>query len=114
MHLHSQDIRAMHAFNPRGWVEFYLRIAELLRPDPSMKGSLGAFWFRDAALSRISPHLTRLTIPVTDNGARLFPLWPCGADGIRDATAKSKTRRRLYERGAYRPMNYLLVWPKEE
>ncbi len=35
MHLHSQDAQAMRAFNPRGWAEFYLRIAKLLRRDPA-------------------------------------------------------------------------------
>ncbi len=79
-----------------------------------MKGLFGVSWFRDPALSHISPHLTRLTTMVTDHGARLFPLGSCKAEGIRDATAKSKTRRRLYERGAYRPMEYLLVWPRKE
>jgi len=114
MHLHSQDVQAMRAFNPRGWAEFYLRIAELLRRDPRMKGVFGASWFRDPALSRISPHLTRLTTMVTDHGARLFPLGPCGADGIRDAMAKSATRRELYEKGEYTPMDYLVVWPRKE
>ena len=114
MHLHSQDAQAMRAFNPRGWVEFYLRVAELLRRNPGMKGVFGASWFRDPALAGVSPHLRSLTTMVTDHGARLFPLGPCGTDGIRDATAKSATRRRLYEGGKYTPMNYLLVWPREE
>ena len=114
MHLHSQDNQAMRAFNPGGWVEFYLRIAELLRRNPLMRGLFGASWFRDPALARISPHLWDLTTMVTDHGGRLFPLGPSGADGIRDATAKSATRRRLYEQGKYTPMTYLLVWPRAE
>ena len=71
-----------------------------------MKGVFGAAWFRDPALTRISPRLACLRTMVTDHGGRLFPLGPCGADGIRDATAKSPTRRRLYEEGAYTPMSY--------
>jgi len=114
MHLHSQDVQAMRAFNPRGWAEFYLRIAELLRRNPGTKGVFGTAWFRDPALARVSPRLVYLRTMITDNGGRLFPLGRCGANGIRDATAKSATRRELYEKGEYTPMDYLVVWPRKE
>lgn len=114
MHLHSQDAQAMRAFNPRGWAEFYLIVAELLRRNRAIRGLFGTAWFRDPALARISPRLVYLRTMITDNGGRLLPLGPCGANGIRDATAKSATRRELYEKGEYTPMEHLAVWPRKE
>jgi hypothetical protein len=38
----------------------------------------------------------------------------CDIHGIRDATVYSPHRRRLFEEGKYRPMQYLVVWPRKE
>jgi len=113
MHLHSQDLEAKSHFNPQGWMEFYVRIADLLRGDPEIKGVFGTAWFRDPALAAVSPHLTYLRTLMTDNGARIYSLGRCKKDGIVDATSTSRTRRSLYERGEYTPRNYLVVWPRQ-
>ena len=105
MHTHSQDVRAMRAFNPRGWSQFYLRVAELLRRNPRMK-VIGVAWFFDPVLSDVSPDLAYLRLLVTDHGGRLFPLGPAGASGTQDAIAFSTERRRL-ERGGPVPADEL-------
>lgn len=113
-HVHSQDEQAMKEFDRQGWVASFLRQAELLRRNPNVKGHMGVGWLADPALSRISPRLAYLRdIPVA-HGAGSFCLGRCGADGIRDATVKSPTRRRLYEQGDYVPMDYVTVWPRTE
>jgi hypothetical protein len=113
MHLHSQDLPALRCFTPEGWFKFYMRVAELLRRNPRMKGVVGSAWFFDPALASISPHLVYLRTMVTDNGGHLFCLGPSEEGGSRDATSTSNTRRRLYEKGEYEPMCYLVVWARD-
>lgn len=113
-HMHSKDRRAMRDFSPRGWIQTYLRIAELLRRNPHIKGMFGMSWLNDPAVFEISPHLAYLTTVMTDNGGRLFCLGSCDERGVRDATINSGTRRRLYEEGKYVPMNYMVVWARDK
>jgi len=104
----------MSSFNREGWIVSYLRMVELLRRNPHVKGHMGVGWLADPALTHVSPHLAYLRdIPVA-HGAGSFCLGRCGADGIQDATMKSAARRRLYEQGDYIPMEYLTVWPRKE
>lgn len=112
-HMHSQDPQAMAEFGAEGWVNFYTRIAELLRRNPQMKGLAGSTWLHDPILATISPHLAILHDVQINNGAHLFLLGPCNANSIKDATMKSSTRRRLYEEGKYIPTEYCIVWPRD-
>jgi hypothetical protein len=58
--------------------------------------------------------LAYLRLLVTDHGGRVFPLGPAGASGTQDAIAFSMERRQLYATGRYRPMSWLVVWPRQE
>lgn len=112
-HMHSEDPQALGEFGPTGWIDCFLRVGELLRRNPSVKGLIGTTWLYDPALEKISPHLAPIRTVQTDHGARLFSLGPCDAHGIGDATMKSASRRRLYDQGEYTPMAYLIVWPRK-
>jgi hypothetical protein len=114
LHTHSEDTKSMLEFNAAGYVRLFQRIAELLRRNPHVKGTVGSSWLADPTLERISPELAYQRTLVTDNGGRIFLAGPCTAEGIHDATVFSATRRRLYEEGKYLPKEYVLVWPRKE
>jgi hypothetical protein len=110
--LHTHDFE-LNDFNEAGWTRLFLRIADLLRSRPYMKGVfVGAGWLYDPKLPSISPRLgyhLGLTLP---NGARSF--FYEYDDEKSYAFAKSETRRRLFEEGKYRPALHVLIWPRKQ
>ena len=107
------DRRNMKDFSRQGWKEGYLRICELLKLNPQIKGALGASWFYDPNLRDISPELSYLAEDPMGNGARIFCVGTTEAD-IKNATGWSAMRKRLYSEGKYMPAGYLLAWPRRE
>jgi len=108
--LHAHTL-SLERFNPEGWRETYLRLAELLEMNPRMKGWLSASWFLDPALESISPHLAYLRRVPVEGGAAL--MFVCRhPDGSSGALSKSATRRRLFQEGNYVPATYMRIWPR--
>jgi hypothetical protein len=106
------DSRSLNDFDEPGWDACYMRIAALLRVHPEILGTAGRAWFYDPVLETVSPRLTYLRQRPVERGA--FMLWSGTTDiDIRNATAKSANRRCLYEAGKYRPVSYILLWPRE-
>ena len=100
-------------FDPDERIKCYLRIAELMKRNPDVKGMYLFGWFYDPKLAELSPDLAYLReIPET-NGARRFRFGPT-EQAIRFATAWSVERRKLYEEGKYTPTEYALIWPRRE
>ncbi|HSH76431.1 MAG TPA: hypothetical protein VLA09_12155, partial [Longimicrobiales bacterium] len=98
-------------FNPEARDRCYLRVADMLRMNPRVRGFSQHSWYYDPALEGISPHLSAYRRRLVDNGGYAFRLGT-SADDIHNATLKSKTRRALYESGSYVPTSYLVVWPR--
>ena len=107
------DVRFTEDFNPDGWHRTYLCIAELLRSRPELKGVFGTAWFYDPEIERISPHLSYLRVQREMAGARTFIYGP-SESARRNALARSRTRRRLYEEGRYEPKSCYIVWPRRD
>jgi hypothetical protein len=107
MHQESHD-----DFHEAGWMETYMRLAELLECNPGHRGWFSCSWLVDPALDRISPHLSYLRTVPTENGGAIFYMED-DPEGKTGALAKSRTRRRLFEEGSYRPRIYLRVWPRD-
>jgi hypothetical protein len=105
------DLRAMKSFTPEGWTASFVRIAELLALNPSVRGVTGVAWFYDPELIRVSPHLAYIHETPVQHGAFLIRMKPQEHD-IANALAHSLTRRRLHERGEYSPQCYLIGWPR--
>ncbi len=105
------DLRYLSDFNPSGRRQCFLAASELISRTPRIKGLFSSSWYNDPALEGISPHLAYLRRYPLDHGARLFRVGSSEED-VADATLKSKSRRRLYESGRYRPTCYLWVWPR--
>jgi hypothetical protein len=113
MHTDSRDLKAMLLFTPKGWMEFYRRVAALLELYPTVKGLSGNGWFFDPQLEYISPELAYLRQLAVHNGGTVLCLGRCNANGIQDAIRFSPTRKQLYLNGKYMPTNYLVVWPRK-
>ena len=107
MHQESHD-----DFNEAGWMETYRRLAELLECNPGHRGWFSCSWLVDPALEQISPHLSYLRTVPADNGGAIFYMED-DPEGKTGALAKSRTRRRLFEEGGYRPRIFLRVWPRD-
>lgn len=107
------DERDLADFSDAGWEQCYLRIAEMLRLNPAVKGVVGTSWTLDPQLDGISPRLTHPRRQHVAHGAFLHCDGP-GEIHTRRATGTSATRRRLYEEGKYRPACYTFVWPRQD
>ena len=99
--------------NEEGFDQYYLRVADLLRRRPAVRGLAGTSWFYDPQLIRISPRLAYLQSKPIERGAFLIRHNTSALD-IQRATLKSATRRDLYDKGEYVPVSYSLIWGRRE
>ena len=106
------DVRDLMDFNTEGLLRCHLRLAALMRARPDLAGVFGASWLYDPQLASITPKLAFLRRLAEDGGARLLRL---RADPIQTAlaTARSPTRRKLVESGAYKPICYGMYWRRD-
>lgn len=107
------DVRRLQNFNPEGWRQTYLRIAELLSLNPGVAGVFGTAWFYDPAVAEISPHLAYLRTVREAGGAKNFR-GRTATYVTESAVAKSRRRALLYRQGKYQPTAYYLVWHRRE
>jgi len=105
--------RTLCHFNEHEMNLTYMRIVELMKLNPRIKGYYRRSWFLDPNLEDISPRLGYLRKVPLQNGAKLFAAGTKEGD-IKNAIAVSRTRRRLYEEGKYLPTGYALIWPRKE
>ena len=112
LELHAHTL-SMGEFNPEGWLQTYINLAEFLEENPAFRGVVSSSWFLDPALDQISPHLLYLRKIPEENGATiLFNCWDY--DGKSGALDKSESRRRLFESEDYRPAVYTRIWPRKK
>src|SRR5690606_4472548 len=107
------DRRRIKEFTPEDYDRCYLRIADLLRVNPQIRGVVSPSWWYDPAAIKISPELGFLRRVPEENGARFFHI---GSNSkiVSLALGLSKERKKLYADGAYVPTQYLMVWPRKE
>jgi hypothetical protein len=105
--------RTLRHFNEHQMNLTYLRMVELMKRNPRIKGLYRRSWFLDPNLEEMSPKLGYLIKVPLQNGARLFPAGSTKND-IKYALAVSRIRRRLYEEGKYLPTGYAYIWPRKE
>ena len=105
--------RTLRHFNEQEMNLVYLRIAELMKLNPRIKGFYRRSWFLDPNLEDISPKLGYLRKIPLQNGAKLFAAGSTKND-IKYALMVSRIRRRLYEEGKYLPTGYAYIWPRKE
>lgn len=103
------ESRYLDEFDEVGWETTYRNVGSLLRLHPAVVGVVGYSWFYDPQLEAISPRLAYLRRRPLQGGA-IFLRGHTSDFDVRNATAKSQTRRRLYEAGEYTPVAYKMVW----
>ena len=109
--LHLMD-RYASEFKSEEMDKAYIRLSELLKMNPKIKGVLRNSWWFDPKLENISPNLAWLRQRPVENGGKLFRIGTYELD-IKMATLKSKTRRKLYEEGKYMPTKWAMIWPRK-
>jgi len=107
------ELRNLTDFNEMGWDNCYLRIADLLKRYPAVRGMIGSSWFYDPQLLLISPHLSYLQKRPIERGAFMVRHSTSAVD-IERATLKSKKRLELYNKGKYTPVPHTLFWPRNQ
>ncbi|MFC5510916.1 hypothetical protein ACFPOU_07245 [Massilia jejuensis] len=107
------DTRNLSDFNEAGRNQCYARIAQLMVARPEIRGMIGTSWFYDPQIQTVSPKLAYLARVPLQNGAFLRI---DGASEIhtRRATARSPTRKRLFEEGHYRPVCATMIWSRKK
>ena len=105
--------RTLSHFNEHEMNLTYLRMVELMKLNPRIKGFYRRSWFLDPNLEDISPKLGYLRKVPLQNGAKLFVVGSTKRD-TKYALMVSRTRRRLYEEGKYLPTAYAFIWPRKE
>lgn len=107
------ESRYLDEFDEAGWEATYRNVAELLRAHTDVVGVVGYSWFYDPRIEVISPWLAYLRRRPLDGGAFLLRGHTSEFD-VRNATATSRTRRRLYEAGEYTPVGYKMIWLRRD
>ena len=105
--------RNLRHFNEHQMNLSYLKIAELMKHNPRIRGFYRRSWFLDPKIEDISPKLGYLRKVPLQNGAKLFAAGSAKKD-IKYALAVSPTRRRLNAEGKYRPTGYAYIWPRKD
>jgi hypothetical protein len=88
----------------------YHRMACSMALQRDVKGLVASSWFRSPDTHRVSPHLAWVNTVMLENGGWVAVHGPADPDcGV---FARSTTRRRLYESGAFTPTLGLVIWPR--
>ena len=107
------DTRCLAEFTEEGLKKCYLRIAEMLKEHRHIRGITGGSWFYDPIVEKISPRLSYLRKLPLSNGAKIFRNGSNDLD-VKNATAKSATRKNLYLKGEYNPTSYVMIWMRDD
>jgi hypothetical protein len=107
------ESRYLDEFSEAGLDSTYLGVAALLRRHTEVAGLTGYGWTLDPQLEEISPRLNYVRQRPLERGAILLRGHSSDFD-IKNATAKSQTRRRLYEAGEYLPVPYRILWLRHD
>ncbi len=107
------DLRLIREFSDTGWQRCYVRIARLLEHHPEVLGVYGTSWWFDPELHHVSPRLDFLRDTPQSGGASLFKVG-IGDSTVANALANSSERKAAFERGIYRPMDWIMVWARKD
>jgi len=98
-------------FNQEEMNQAYLRMAELMKRWPSVRGIYRRSWFLDPRLDTISPELSYLRTVPERHGARVFVTHTTQAD-MDNALRLSIPRRQMFTQGEYQPQGFAYIWPR--
>jgi len=110
---HHTESRYLDEFSEAGMDRTYLCVASMLHRHTEVAGLTAYGWLYDPQLAEISPRLAYLRERPLQHGAISLRGHTSDFD-IKNATAKSQTRRRLYEAGEYLPVAHRILWPRRD
>jgi hypothetical protein len=110
---HHIESRYLDEFNEAGMDRTYLCVASMLHRHTEVAGLTAYSWLYDPQLAEISPRLAYLRQRPLEHGAISLRGQTSDFD-IKNATAKSQTRRRLYEAGEYLPVAHRILWLRRD
>ena len=110
---HHTESRYLEEFSEAGMEGTYRCVASLLRLHPEVAGLTAYGWLYDPQLTEISPHLGYLRQRPLERGAISIRGHTSDFD-IENSTAKSRTRRRLYDAGEYVPVAHRILWLRHD
>lgn len=110
---HHTESRHLDEFSEAGMDRTYLCVASMLRRHTEVAGLTAYGWLYDPQLAEISPRLAYLRQRPLEHGAISLQGHTSDFD-IKNATAKSQTRRRLYEAGEYLPVAHRILWLRHD
>lgn len=108
--LHMEDRRTNPYFLEQGWREFYQELAERLESESHISGIFSQAWFWDPRVSEISPNFAYLRALPESGGASFYFLYE--DNDSNHVAMQNKKRKRLYVEGKYKPVSYLMIWPR--
>lgn len=107
------DRRLVKDFNAQGYVDLYLRVADLLAANPEVRGISSWSWWHDPQVARISPELSFVGAIPENNGAFVMRVGE-NDYATSDALRFAPQRTALYREGRYRPCFYMLAWARQD
>jgi hypothetical protein len=107
------DPRRMADFTSAGWDRFYLRVVEVLRQQPEIRGLTGSSWWYDPAVPRLSPQLEFLRETPLRYGAKTFR-YSADEGAKLSALLRSPERQQAFNSGRYVPTTYILIWTRKD
>ena len=110
---HHTESRYLDEFNEAGMDCTYRCVASMLRRHTEVAGLTAYGWLYDPRLAEISPRLSYLRQRPLERGA-ISVRGDTSDFDIRNATAKSQTRKRLYEAGEYVPVAHRVLWLRRD
>ena len=110
---HHTESRYLDEFSEAGMESTYLCVASLLRRHTEVAGLTAYGWLYDPQLAEISPRLSYLRQRPLERGAISVRGHTSDFD-IKNSTAKSQTRKRLYEAGEYLPVAHRILWLRRD
>ena len=108
---HMDDRRTNPHFLEQGWRDFYEEMAERLEAEPHISGIFSQAWFWDPRVAEISSKFAYLRSLQESGGASFYFLYE--DNDSNHVALQNKKRKRLYDEGKYKPVSYLMIWPRE-
>lgn len=102
----------MRQFNHKGWLDVFRLGGEMLKSRPEIKGIMGASWFFDPSLEKISPELNYLRDMISEIGGMFFFEGQTEQDK-ENSFSMSKVRKEAFEKGIYTPSSYIVIIPRK-
>jgi len=110
-HLNDRRKNKLTLTESEGLLSYY-RLARSMESQPGMKALFTCSWLYCESTAVVSPRLAWLREFFAKQGAFIGSIGPASSDS--GFLVGSEERRKLYEKGSYRPQMTYVLWPRED